>query len=147
MLQILWKRRPRERGFTLIELLIVVAIIAILAAILIPNFLRARAQSQVSASKGNIRNIATALESYFVDNNIYPTELSSLTTTYMRTIPDEPCSGEASSDTQGYGGGYTTSGSPSGTDYKISVDFTGTPCANIVPGLSYTPGGGLDETP
>ncbi len=68
-----FQRRLRsQRGFTLIELLIVVAIIAILAAILIPNFLRARAQSQVAATKGNLKNVATALESYFVDFAQYP---------------------------------------------------------------------------
>src|SRR5438309_8241303 len=72
MFQFFRRRLRNERGFTLIELLIVVAIIAILAAILIPNFLRARAQSQVAASKGNLKNVATALESYFVDAAAYP---------------------------------------------------------------------------
>src|SRR5205809_7481543 len=72
--------RRNERGFTLIELLIVVAIIAILAAILIPNFLRARAQSQFAASKGNLKNLATALESYFVDKSSYPPAMTNLAT-------------------------------------------------------------------
>ena len=59
-------------GFTLIELLIVVAIIAILAAIAIPNFLAAQVRAKVSRVKGESRSVATALESYYVDNNRYP---------------------------------------------------------------------------
>lgn len=60
------------RGFTLIELLIVVAIIAILAAIAVPNFLEAQTRAKVSRAENDMRTIATALESYFVDFNLYP---------------------------------------------------------------------------
>lgn len=60
------------RGFTLIELLIVVAIIAILAAIAVPNFLEAQVRSKVSRVRSDQRSLATALESYYVDNNNYP---------------------------------------------------------------------------
>jgi type II secretion system protein G len=61
-----------KRGFTLIELLIVVAIIAILAAIAVPNFLEAQTRSKVSRIKADQRTIATALEAYRVDTNKYP---------------------------------------------------------------------------
>ena len=61
-----------KKGFTLIELLIVVAIIAILAAIAVPNFLEAQVRSKVSRVKADIRSLATAVESYYVDNNSYP---------------------------------------------------------------------------
>ncbi|MFB3896444.1 MAG: type II secretion system protein [bacterium] len=61
-----------EHGFTLIELLIVVAIIAILAAIAIPNFLAAQTRSKVSRTRADLRTISTGLESYNVDNTIYP---------------------------------------------------------------------------
>lgn len=63
---------PANRAFTLIELLIVVAIIAILAAIAVPNFLEAQTRAKVSRVKSDMRSIATALESYCVDNNKYP---------------------------------------------------------------------------
>jgi prepilin-type N-terminal cleavage/methylation domain-containing protein len=59
------------KGFTLIELLIVVAIIAILAAIAVPNFLEAQTRSKISRAKADLRTLATALESYYTDNNSY----------------------------------------------------------------------------
>jgi len=58
-------------GFTLIELLIVVAIIAILAAIAVPNFLEAQTRAKISRVKADFRTIATANEAYYVDNNAY----------------------------------------------------------------------------
>ncbi|HRR31459.1 MAG TPA: prepilin-type N-terminal cleavage/methylation domain-containing protein [Candidatus Sumerlaeia bacterium] len=64
--------RLKGHGFTLIELLIVVAIIAVLAAIAVPNFLEAQIRSKVSRAKADLRSIATALESYLVSYNKYP---------------------------------------------------------------------------
>ncbi len=63
---------PRKTGFTLIELLIVVAIIAILALIAVPNFLEAQTRSKVSNMAANLRTAATALEAYMTDYNTYP---------------------------------------------------------------------------
>jgi prepilin-type N-terminal cleavage/methylation domain-containing protein len=68
----------RFKGFTLIELLIVVAIIAILAAIAVPNFLEAQTRSKVARVQADIRTLATGLETYYIDNNLYPAQDSSV---------------------------------------------------------------------
>jgi type II secretion system protein G len=62
----------RRKAFTLIELLVVVAIIAILAAIAVPNLLDAQVRSRVSKAKSEMSAVRLALEAYIVDHNNYP---------------------------------------------------------------------------
>jgi len=56
-----------RKGFTLIELLIVIAIILILIAIALPNFLEAQIRAKVTKAKGDLRTISTAMHSYYLD--------------------------------------------------------------------------------
>jgi type II secretion system protein G len=90
-------RNVAERGFTLIEMMIVVAIIAILVAILVPNFIRARAQAQTAACEANLKEIATALELYQTDHEQYPAGNNTPVTSasvdlgpYLRQTPIDP---------------------------------------------------------
>ncbi len=68
----------KEKGFTLIELMIVIAIIGILAAIAIPQFSAYRTRSYNSAAQADLRNAATAMEAYQVDNQTYATAVATL---------------------------------------------------------------------
>lgn len=61
----------REKGFTLIELLVAIAIIGILAAIAIPQFMSYKRQANDSAAKQQLQNLALVMEGYYVTNNDY----------------------------------------------------------------------------
>src|SRR3990170_999538 len=64
-------RRDGEKGFTLIELMIVVAILGILAAIAIPNFMRFQAKSRQAEAKTNLGAIGTTAESFRAEFDTY----------------------------------------------------------------------------
>ena len=108
-------------AFTLIELLIVVAIIAILALIAVPNFLEAQTRAKVSRVKNDMRTIATAWEAYHVDWNCYPRDqdnrlwhssqfgLRQVTTpiAYITSPPMDPFySGRLMPDNEDYAGSF-----------------------------------------
>ena len=73
----MFKKLREKKGFTLIELMIVVAIIGILAAIAIPNFLKFQAKAKQSEAKTNLGAVFTAQTAYFGENNAYATTIMS----------------------------------------------------------------------
>ncbi|MBM3334310.1 prepilin-type N-terminal cleavage/methylation domain-containing protein, partial [Candidatus Sumerlaeota bacterium] len=139
----------RKTGFTLIELLIVVAIIAILAAIAVPNFLEAQVRAKVSRVKSDLRTIATAEEAYRVDWYSYTHintgsdcpegsvgrwgGLGELTTpvAYLTTIPRDP-----------FGMSYytTTPGQTHRAVYEIGTGIPGVGSAGRPWGADYSGG-------
>src|SRR5438445_689199 len=66
-------RATKKSGFTLVEIMIVVAIIGLLAAIAIPNFVRARTQSQMNACINNLRQLDGAVQQYALENKLAST--------------------------------------------------------------------------
>lgn len=93
----------RRSGFTLIELLIVIAIILILIAIALPNFLEAQLRAKVVRVKADLRTVSIGMETYFLDWGMYPPDhdpsdlgledsgLFQLTTplTYLTDLPED----------------------------------------------------------
>ena len=75
--------------------LIIVTLVGFgVAAILVPNFIRARARGQLTACNSNLKNIGTGLEMYSTDNNgHFPRNLNMLTPNYLRMIPTCPAGG------------------------------------------------------
>lgn len=106
------KKKHAESGFTLIEIMIVIAIIGVLAAIALPNFISYRNKAYCSAAEIDVQKITSAIATYFSDP---------ANSTVQSTSPGMPVSGTELS----YGNQYTLT--PLGTSsYRITVtDATG----------------------
>ena len=118
----------QKKGFTLIELLIVVVIIGILAAIAIPKFANTKEKAYIASMKSDLRNLVTAQEAYFSDNNsAYAASTTAMGTAYRSstgvtvTIGGVTATGWTATATHGsttktctlsLGGGATNEGEP-----------------------------------
>jgi len=110
----------KRKGFTLVEIMIVVAIIALLASIAIPNLLTARKTANDAAAKAELQTIQTAIENYAIDNGNYSggatqTNLAYLVSTYLR---DDVVSNSPKA-------GHTFTCSISVSDYTCSANVSG----------------------
>jgi general secretion pathway protein G len=64
---------PRDAGLTLVEMIVVLAIIALVAAIIVPNVIGRPDEARVTVAKADLRTVAAALKMYRLDNGAYPT--------------------------------------------------------------------------
>ena len=130
-----------RKGFTLVEIMIVVAIIALLAAIAIPNLLSARMTANTAASKANIRALSTAAETYSTANSgNYPDTVARLTTFIGSAASYCADAAGGATTVQGYEyrctlatGGYTLVANP------VTVGTTGTTTYTATTGGVLTP--------
>jgi len=118
--------RNKQKGFSLIELLIVVAIILIIAAIAIPNLLRARIAANEASAVSSLRTMNTACITYDTSYNAYPTSLTNLAPVASGSTPTSTSADLLDAvlttspfQKSGYTFTFTAGG---GTTYKINAD-------------------------
>ncbi|MFA7365335.1 MAG: FISUMP domain-containing protein [Patescibacteria group bacterium] len=134
------QRKTKQSAFTLIELLVVIAIIGILATLAIVALQQARQNARDAKRVADVKQMSTALELFFNDNQAYPTTLEELTTGgYMQILPTAPSVADGTCTPEENDYNYTV-GTENST-YTLSF-CSGKQVSDISPGLlCMTPGG------
>lgn len=129
-------RLRNRKGFTLVEMMIVVLIIGILVAIALPNFLKARENSQMRACAANMKQIQAAVEQWAMETRQapdadLPTDVQALVTNgYLKSLPVCPA-----------GGDYSFAGDKKVNSYDIDCNVHGT-LTDLLGNLTGTGGTG-----
>ncbi len=132
----------RQDGFTLLELLIVIVIIGILAVLIIPNLTSGPQRARDAQRKSDLRNVKTALETYFNDSNAYPAGnyaglAAILQPSYIKVVPVDPKGGTAAAPIYVYT--PTCAGTPSVcTSYVLQATVENTNDKDIKSGTTNT---------
>ena len=131
-----------KKGFTLVEIMIVVAIIALLAAIAIPNLLRAKISANDALAKGKLRTLSTASETFATTNSgNYPGALTSLTGATPPYLTDTACTDNTTAATAISGYYYTCTFTAAGYTFVATPATVGTSGTAV---YTMTTGGALN---
>lgn len=123
---------PQRKAFACGELFVPIIVAAVLAAVLVPNFIKARRQGQLTACKSNLKYIATAIEMYSQDSHdMWPEHLDPLVPKYLKALPTCPAH-----PSQAYASAYE----------HVPGRYTLT-CQGSEHGLLYSAETGLQEIP
>ncbi len=124
----MFRHMKGDRGFTLIELMIVVAIIGILAAIAIPNFMTYQAKARQSEAKVNLGGVFTTATSYFAENNTF-------------SVPTADTLGYKPAGRVRYAIYYGGVGAANSISVPAAQNGISAPCSTVAPAVAPVPAG------